>query len=181
MNKLFWGFFLLFLNFHLSFNANTLQLLPDWLGFILLYLACAELRSESELFGKPQPFCIGLAIYDATFWLLDFLAINVQLGILGWALRLAALCLRLYVTLLVVKAIANMEMRRNADLGSAWLRRVWTVLAAASIAACLLTLIPALAILGAITAGIAGIVFLVAVHKTRKAYRQMLSDYRQDF
>ena len=103
MNKLFWGFFFIFLNFSLNFNGASLQLLPDWLGFILLYLACGELLGESEMFQKPRPFCVGLAIYTGILWLLDLLGIGADLGIFSWILALAALGLAIPAVLILKK------------------------------------------------------------------------------
>ena len=39
MNKLFWGFFFLYLDFDLNFGASTLELLPEWLGPIGLWIS----------------------------------------------------------------------------------------------------------------------------------------------
>ena len=181
MNKLFWGFFFLFLNFSVNMDASSLQLLPDWVGFILLYAACNELESESELFQKPRPFCVGLAVYTGILWLMDLLGIGANLGILSWILGLTATCLNLYVSMLIIDAITNMEMRRNYDLCSAYLRRVWKVVAVATIAANVLLIVPVVAVVCALVAAVAGIVFLVAIHKTRKAYQQMLIDQSKPF
>ena len=181
MNKLFWGFFFLFLNFNLNFNGASLQLLPDWVGFVLLYAACSELESESELFQKPRPFCIGLAVYTGILWLMDLMGIGANLGILSWVLGLTATCLNLYVSMLIIDAITNMEMRRNYDLCSAYLRRVWKVVAVATIAANVLLIVPVVAVVCALVAAVAGIVFLVAVHKTRKAYHHMIAEQSKPF
>ena len=181
MNKLFWGFFFLFLNFNLNFNGASLQLLPDWVGFILLYAACSALESESELFQQPRPFCVGLAVYTGILWLMDLLGIGANLGILSWVLGLTATCLNLYVSMLIIDAITNMEMRRNYDLCSAYLRRVWKVVAVATIAANVLLIVPVVAVVCALVAAVAGIVFLVAVHKTRKAYHHMIAEQSKPF
>ena len=181
MHKLFWGFFFLFLNFSLNFNGAVLQLLPDWVGFLLLYAACSELENESELFQKPRPFCVGLAVYTGILWLMDLLGIGANLGILSWILGLTATCLNLYVSMLIIDAITNMEMRRNYDLCSAYLRRVWKVVAVATIAANVLLIVPVVAVVCALVAAVAGIVFLVAIHKTRKAYHHMIAEQSQPF
>ena len=177
MNKLVWGFFLIFLNFSLNFNGASLQLLPDWLGFILLYLACGELLGESEMFQKPRPFCVGLSIYSAIIWVLDFAGFDTEAGVLSWILSIAFSALTLYVGYLVIEAFRNVEMRRNYDLCSVHLRKVWLVLAVTTAAGyVLLLLLPTLALVCAIAAGIAGIVFLVAVHGTRKAWHNMMDE-----
>ena len=181
MDRLFWGFLFLFLNFDLNFNSASLGLLPDWAGYLLLYLGCSELLRESELFQKPRPFCVGLAVYAGVFWLLELLGISANLGLLSWGLGLAATCLELYLTMLIIDAIANTEIRRNYDLCAAHLRKVWKVLAVCTVAATVLMIVPALALLCTVIACITGIVFLVAVHGTRKAYRQMLIEQSQPF
>ena len=181
MNKLFWGFFFLFLNFSLNMNGASLQLLPDWVGFILLYLACNELEGESELFAKPRPFCIGLAVYTGILWLMDLLGIGANLGVVSWILGLAATCLNLYVSMLIIDAITNVEMHRNYDLCAAHLRKVWKVLAVCTIAANVLLIVPAVAVVCIIATAVASIVFLVAVHKTRKAWQNMLYEQSKPF
>ena len=181
MDKLFWGFFFLFLNFSLNMDGASLQLLPDWLGFILLYLACGELLQESEMFRKPQPFCIGLAIYTGILWLLDLMGIGANLGIVSWILSLAATCLNLYVSMLIIDALSNVEMRRNYDLCVAHLRKVWKVLAVATVAANVLLIVPVIALVCVLVACVTGIIFLVAVHGTRKAWRNMLYEQSKPF
>ena len=181
MDRLFWGFFFLFLNFNLTFNGASLNLLPDWIGYILLYLGCGQLLSESEMFQKPRPFCVALSVYAGVLWLMDLLGIGANFFVVSWILGFAATCLDLYTSMLVVDAITNVEMHRNYDLCAAHLRKVWKVLAVCTIAAYILTILPALALLCAVIACITGIVFLVAVHGTRKAYRQMLIEQSQPF
>ena len=181
MNKLFWGFFFIFLNFSLTFNGAALQLLPDWLGFILLYLACGELLGESEMFQKPRPFCVGLAIYTGVLWLLDLLGIGAGLGVFNWILALSALCLNLYTSMLIIDALRNVEMRRNYDLCVGHLRTVWKVLAVCTVAANVLLIVPVLALVCILVAAVTGIMFLVAVHGTRKAWQNMLHEQSKLF
>ena len=181
MDQLFWGFFFLFLNFHLNFNGASLGLLPDWVGYILLYLGCSALENESKLFQKPRPFCVGLGIYTGVLWLMDLLGIGADLGILSWILGLVAVCLNLYTSMLVVDAIANLEMHRNYDLCAAHLKNVWKVLAVCTVAAQLLAVFPVLALVCVLVAAVTGIMFLVAIHGTRKAWRNMLAEQSKPF
>ena len=181
MDKLFWGFFFLFLNFNVNMDASSLELLPNWVGFLLLYAACNELEAESEMFQKPRPFCLGLAVYSGILWLMDLLGIGADLGIVSWILGLVATCLNLYVSMLIIDALTNVEMRRNYDLCVAHLRKVWKVQAVATIAANVLLIVPVIALVCALVAGVTAIVFLVAVHGTRKAWRNMLYEQSKPF
>ena len=181
MDKLFLGFFFLFLDFNLNFNGASLNLLPEWVGHILLYVACGELLQESELFQKPRPFCAGMCLYTGILWLMALLGIGIGSTVLTVVLGLISTCVSLYIAMLVVDAITNVEMRRNYDLSAAHLRRVWKVLAICSIAAILLLTLPAVALVCVLAAAVAGIVFLAAIHRTRKAYRQMLIEQSKPF
>ena len=179
MRKLFWGFFLILLDLPLSFANSTLHLLPDWLGYAFLLMGCAQLESESELFGKIRSFCIAMCAFSAFIWLIDFSGLDG--GTFGNIVQLVHLCLRLYVIRRIIRAIAQTEMRRSCDLSSAHLRRVWLAVALCTAAAVALFWFPAMAVICAVAADIAGIVFLFAFHSTRKAYEQMLADYAQGF
>ena len=179
MRKLFLGFFLILLDFPFSLANSTLQLLPDWLGYLLLLAGCTQLENESELFGKIRAFCLALCVFSAFIWLIDFAGIGI--GSFGNIVRLVYLCLRLYFIRSIINAVAQTEMKRNYDLSSAQLRRVWLAVAVCTAAAVLLLWFPAMAVICAIAADIAGIIFLFAFHGTRKSYEQMPADYAQGF
>lgn len=172
MNKLFWGFFFTFLNINLTLgSSSTLNLLPDWVGYILLLLGCRELLEESDLFARPRPWCIGMAVYTGLLWLWGLRGDGD--GLFPQLLSLAAALVGLWLTKLIIDAIANMEQRRDAYFGSQYLYKVWKVSAICSVASyVLLILAPMLAILSLLAGAVAGIIFLVAVHRARKAYYQ---------
>lgn len=68
MKKLFWGFFFIFLNFHLNFNSYSLNILPDFVGYLLLFQGTKALGAESHYFRSIQPFTVGMAVYTAILW-----------------------------------------------------------------------------------------------------------------
>ena len=43
MKKLFWGFFFIFINFNIAINSHVLNLIPSFVGYLLLYQAAGEL------------------------------------------------------------------------------------------------------------------------------------------
>lgn len=68
MADIFWGFFLVFINFNLSFNAHTLNILPPFLGYLLLARGMESLAAESGLFSDIRPFALRMAVYTAVLW-----------------------------------------------------------------------------------------------------------------
>ena len=76
MKGIFWGFFLIFINFYVTINGHTLNLLPTFAGYILLYRAAGELLGESGRFGKLRPFAVAVAIYTGILWVGDLLGVT---------------------------------------------------------------------------------------------------------
>ena len=67
MGKFFWGFFFIYLNFNLSVNAHTLNVLPEFVGYFLLLQGLRELEEESGVFSDTRPFVVGMTVYTANF------------------------------------------------------------------------------------------------------------------
>ena len=108
MKGIFWGFFLIFINFYVTINGHTLNLLPTFAGYILLYRAAGELLGESGRFGKLRPFAVAVAIYTGILWVGDLLGVTGA-NWLSTLLELAALAVALYISWSVIQAILEME------------------------------------------------------------------------
>ncbi|WP_298035175.1 hypothetical protein [uncultured Dysosmobacter sp.] len=175
MKKLFWGLFFVFLNFNLSVNQHTLNLLPPFVGYYLLYQGTKELDGESQLFRNVRPFAVGMGVYTAILWLGDLLGVSGGSGVIGGLLGLLAVLVGLYICWALIQAVRDMEERRGADLNSAAMRRAWIVLAVSQ-AACWLCvwLLSGLAILGLIAGLIGIILLLMAFWKGQKLYEAYL-------
>ena len=127
MKKVFWGFFFIYLNFHLTLNGITLNLLPDFVGYLLLYQAAGTLAGESGRFQKLRPFSVAMAVYTGILWVGELLGVTGE-NWLGILLDTAALVVSLYISWNVVQAILEMEESRSADLNGRAVRRDWLVL-----------------------------------------------------
>ena len=173
MDKIFWGFLLLFFNINLNLGNCTINLLPAWLGYLFLLHGAAQMLPESELFGKMRPWCTGMVAYTGVLWVMDILHFNFYLEWINVLLMLLSTLAQLYVSYLFIKAMTDVAQRRNADLQCAFLNKVWGVAAIADLASIVLLLIPALALISILVGFFAGLCFLVGVHNTRKAYRAL--------
>lgn len=171
MKKLFWGLFFVFLNFNLSVNQHTLNLLPPFVGYYLLYQGAKELDGESGLFRSVRPFAVGMGVYTAVLWLGDLLGISGGSGMIGALLGLLAILVGLYICWVLIRAIRDMEEQRAADLNSAAMKWAWVVMAAAqAVGYVCVWLLSGLALLG-LLAGLVGVVMLLtAFWKGQKLY-----------
>lgn len=142
MKKLFWGFFFVFFNFHLSINQYTLQLLPDFVGYLLLSQGAKELETENRYFKNIQPFTVGMAVYTAILWAGELLGLMGDRGMyhqtLTGILALISTAVALYISWVLVQGVLEMESRRAADLNGGTLYQWWKGLAVLRIAGWLL-------------------------------------------
>lgn len=174
MSSIFWGFFFIFINFNLTVNQHVLNILPPFVGYLLLVRGTRAMEAESTLFAPIRPFAVGMAVYTGILWLGDLLGLTGQGNWLGVLLGLAATVISLYVSWAVVQAIRDVESRRGADLNSTSLKTAWTVLAVAQVAAYVLALLGSLLALLGVIAGLVGIIwFLVALWRSRRNYEAL--------
>lgn len=170
MKKIFWGFFFVFINFNLTLNGHTVNLLPDFVGYILLHQAAGALAEESGRFRKIRPFTLAMAVYTGILWTGDLLGVTGGGSWLDTILSLAALVISLYISWSVVQAILELESARGADLNGASVRTAWFILLTVQIAgyAAILLLSAGLGLMVGI-AGLVGIIwFLAALWKCAK-------------
>ena len=161
MKGIFWGFFLIFINFYVTINGHTLNLLPTFAGYILLYRAAGELLGESGRFGKLRPFAVAVAIYTGILWVGDLLGVTGA-NWLSTLLELAALAVALYISWSVIQAILEMETHYGTDLNGTSARTAWFVLLAAQIAGTLGGLLLDALALMALIALLVGIIWFLA-------------------
>ena len=173
MKTVFWAFFFILVNFNLGLNGHNLNIIPDFVGYILLYQAAGALEEESGRFGQLRPFAVGMAVYTGILWVGDLLAVTG--GWLDTILGPIALAVFLFISWNVVQAIREMEEERGADLNGQSLRTAWFVLLVARIAGWASVLLFSLA--GAaltLIVGLVGIVwFLAAMWKCARLYGEL--------
>ncbi len=185
MKKLFWGFFFVFFNFHLSINQYTLQLLPDFVGYLLLFQGAKELETENRYFKNIQPFTVGMAVYTAILWAGELLGLGgsgMSHQTLMGILALISTAVALYISWVVVQGVLEMESRRAADLNGGTLYQWWKGLAVLRIAGWLLgrmaslTNAAAVAVLAtalAVASIVLNMLYLIAWWRAAKAWEAL--------
>ena len=170
MDKLFFGFLLIFINFNLTINGHTLNILPDWAGYCLIYSGLNDLSDKGEHFPLAKPWCLDMAVYTGAVWLLEIFMGDTKLGIISWVLNIVATLVSFYVSYLILQGIADVERNQGVSLGQEGLMKVWKLYVICSLAAHVLVLLPPLVIICLIVVFVAAVVFLVRFNATRKAY-----------
>lgn len=168
MDKIFVGFLFCYLNLNLNFGASTINLLPEFVGYILLYLGIRELAHESERYPKVQPFLIGLGVYTGIVWVMNLMGRTGS--IVAVLLNLVAAVIDMYAVYQIIMGFEEIEHRHSVDIAAEKTLTCWKICVVIHILTIVLFWVPVLNILLMFGAIIAVIMLLVCVHKTRKLY-----------
>lgn len=104
LGKIAWGYALIYL----YFNINTIDLLPDWAGWLLIYSALPGLAGAGEPSALLlRPLCGLLAAWEGLCWVLTAVGEPTEL----WGLWLIAAVLTLYVHFQLFKNLASAAER----------------------------------------------------------------------
>ncbi len=170
MSKIFVGLLLVFLDINFTFNTTTIGLLPDFIGYFILIGGLAEIAAVNSHFGKARPFAIAMAIYTLILYILDLIGLSAALGYAATILGLLSTLISLYISYHIVQGVLELESAQARSLNGTPLFTTWKVMAVADILAYLLLFIPGLNVICIIVRFVFGVVFLVHLNRTRKAY-----------
>ena len=170
MQNIFLGMLFAFLDINISLGKATIGLLPDFVGYILMIKGLEELARESVLFEKARPWAVGMTVYTAVLYGMDFLAMPVQLRFLGWVMNLAALVASLVISRWILRGILEIEGNRSFDLQASQLEQLWKPLAIVQMVVAAFGWFPLIGWICALAAFVMGVCYLVAFHKTKNLY-----------
>ena len=107
-----WGYVLL----HLHINLGTLDILPDWLGLILILKALPALTEQCPSAKLLHPFAAGLAIWEGIAWIFFLFGASLDLGFLDIIGSIVALYFRFQLMTEVAHAAANYNCPQHSKL-----------------------------------------------------------------
>ena len=183
MKLIFWGFLLDFLDFNLTLNGFSIDILPDFAGWLLVLFGARRMREENERFARMQPAAgVLFAVYLLSFLLQPFGSIDpggsLPAAALVLAVNLVFVALYAYVLWQLVRAMQEMEERYGRAFGAHGMRTAVIVILAVMLLAPVVVWLPfgfALAILLSIGSFAAFLVLLVLLWRAAKAYDSLRS------
>ena len=118
-----WGYVLI----HLHFNIATLDLLPDWLGYLFFFDALPVLATFVPSALLLKPFGLVLTIWSGIEWILKLFSISFDIYLLELCISLIAL----YFHFQLLTNLAELAKQHNCpqEKSILVLRTVRTVLA----------------------------------------------------
>jgi hypothetical protein len=174
MTSIFAGFIFIFLDFNLNLDNSTIELIPDFIGYLIMLGGLRVMAGESPAFAKVRPHAVFMAFYTGIVWLLEVFGVTVSLGALSFLLGIASLVISLYISYTIIIGVRDMESRYGTHLNSDSLKTAWNLLTVSTILAyLLLLLVPVLSVLCIIVSLIAAIWFLAAFYRSKTLYCNM--------
>lgn len=138
MKKLMLGFVFIFLDFNLNLNEVSINLLPSFVGYILLYMGLGEMMKEVPRYGKIRIFCSVMVAVDFITWICNLLGLatmleDVLVSVAGaealyLLITLAMTVVSYYISYQIVMGIADIEKKNEYSLGAGRLEKVWLIM-----------------------------------------------------
>lgn len=97
----------------LDINLNSFNILPEWIGFALIYAQLDTVAKSEESAKLLKPLAAGLAAWDLLCWV-----VSEPLALLGDFPGLIAAAVSLYFHFQLLTNLASIADSRNAALGN---------------------------------------------------------------
>lgn len=176
MKKIFIGFLFIFLNFSVTINGTSISILPDFIGYIFLYLGIKELLSYSPHFVKAKVWALILAVYYTAVYSLNLFGVINSNGFLAYilfALNIVGLIGEIYMAYHIIQGVDDLESScENTDFNYLSLYKYWKLMIVFEVLSVLCVMIPIINFVLLIVSIIISIIFLVQLYRSQKLYEQ---------
>ncbi len=109
LSKVAWGYLLLYVNF----NLGTLNLLPAWAGYLLLWQAIDLLEGELRSLSLLRPFCLLLGVWQGAVWGCAIFGLELSGRLFLW--DLVAAVVRIYFHFQLLTDLAGLAGRTPSE------------------------------------------------------------------
>ena len=172
MVYLFWGFLFTFVNAKVHPAGLTVGLIPDFVGFFLLWRGLVVLSSESRVFKKLTPVALVFLFVSLFMYVTDLFNVFSEDNMIMFAVGIVYTAARLFFCYFILRGIKDMEVKRNAEFYSAKLFRAWVAVFVFNI--CAMIPVSGLALVGALGILVVTAMFLVRMWDSMKNYKDCL-------
>ena len=174
MKLIFIGLIFVMLELNLGIN-----ILPDFVGYLLIWKGCSDFAKESSKMAAVRPVALILAGLSAVIYVMALLKLTAGLGIIGNVIEIVMVLGSLLVVYMLGQGIHEIETLNNVELNSVAILNSWKLLAIAEIGAyamillgnvlSVLTLIGSVLVLATF---LFKVVLLVSAYFSNKMYKE---------
>jgi len=169
MDKIFLGLLFVLLDVNINIGASSIEILPDFVGYILLIKGLAEVMEYSEEFKDAQNLSKGMVFYSAIVFVLDIIAV-LKHPVFTIILALISTAGSLVAARSIIKGMQRIEICQMKNLMTDVLMKYWQYLALFSVAGVILSFVGLLGAILVLVALIFAIIFLVKFSNSRNLY-----------
>ena len=173
MSKSLLGLIFLFFNFTLFFGIIEFNILPDFVGYILLYFGAKELGKRSIKFNNVALIAAISFFISVILSFIAYLSTGISDNVFE-LLSILTTCIVILLLYLFVRGIKDLEKIDDNNYGSKFLFISWMLLTAFALISYLILLLPDLTSILAIVNICSHILFISSFYRSTKMY----NDYR---
>ncbi|MBS6007427.1 MAG: hypothetical protein KIB43_10745 [Clostridium baratii] len=119
--KMFWGYLLIFLHFNINMGYKSVDILPDFIGYIMIGLALTKLATKEKIFKKGVNASYILAAVG-----IFNIGISVEMRArYSFAINIFSAIVGLFVTYSICKGIENEGIKYNKEDLSNKAKSLW--------------------------------------------------------
>lgn len=170
MNGFFWGFLLIFLDFSLNLSGHEIGLLPDFIGFFLIFRRAISMTGLSLRFSQLARLSRAMTAFSAFLYCWDLIGFRAAPAILAHMLSLGCSIGGLFAAYLFTQALFDLQALRGMDLRVQSLQSAWNVLAVCQMVSYLFLMNVLLSTVGALVCFGVGIYYLYRLLESCRAY-----------
>lgn len=119
--KMFWGYLLIFLHFNISIGYKSVDILPDFIGYIIIGLALTKLATKEKIFKKgvnASYILAGLGILN--------IGISVEAGVrYAFIINIFSSIIGLFITYSICKGIESEGRKYDKEALSNKAKALW--------------------------------------------------------
>ncbi len=167
---------LIFILMELNLGIN---LLPDFVGYLLIWKGCGELAGDSVKLANARPLALILTGLTAVVYVMTLLKLTSGLGVIGIILELAMVFGSLLMIFMIGQGVREMEIKHGADFNAVALLNSWKLLAVVEVVAYALMLVGGTESVLALVASVLllatllfKVVLLVAAYLGQRMYKE---------
>ena len=168
MNLIIWGLVCVFLDVNLPIGPVTIDIIPDFIGFILIAAGMQAYISQSENYRKMRPFVWGAAAVSAAVYIANMFGVIPLNTLPSVIITIILMVLYLITTYYIYRGVRELEQKQGCVLGADNLRIIWIVMAAAEALTLICYYLPVLILLQMILSFAANVAFLVQIIRIKK-------------
>lgn len=169
LKKIVFGLVFVFISFNIRFsNGGFLNLLPDFVGYLIIIKALDRLITEthSEDYFKTRKYAFIMFFISVIFFMMDLLGVTANLDNSLAFIIFTTSIISLIINLLFLYylTIGTIELTQDEELSQKLKTSFWFV-AIGSVLVHLLILLPAIALLILVVTLIANVIYIINMNK----------------